>query len=68
MSKTNAPDDHSVICNDGSERVVKPGATPQCSTGTQIAAREAKMQQDNATRYQDDVTQLATWRDQFVPI
>ena len=68
MSKTNAPDDYSVVCNDGSKCIARPGKPPACATGAQIAAHEAKVAAEAAAHYQEDLAKLAAWQDQFVPV
>lgn len=51
LSKTNQPNDYSVRCNDESACVIRPGKTPACSTGAQIAAhKELLKQQQDALR------------------
>jgi hypothetical protein len=41
LSKTNQPNDYSVICNDGSMCNVKPNQKPRCASAVQIAAHKA---------------------------
>jgi hypothetical protein len=69
MSKTHAPDDYSVICNDGSRCIAKPGTPPQCISGAEIAAQAAKREADRIASINAGIVLWAklfvkTWFDQ----
>ena len=69
QSRTNRPDDFSVVCNDGSKCTVAPGKTPRCATAAQIkqyeqqqAVHDAALRQSNTLWCQQ---KSGVWRTQY---
>lgn len=52
ISRTNRPDDYSVICNDGSRCILEPGKKPRCATAAQIAKHKAELTTKAAVEYE----------------
>jgi hypothetical protein len=62
LSKTNQPDDYSVICGDGSKCRVKPGGDAACATAAELAAHRA---QQIALAEADFKANLPQWQAEF---
>lgn len=62
LSKTNAPDDYLLTCNDGSLCTRKPGQPERCATGAEIAAHRAEKIALYGVEFD---AKLPAWRTQF---
>ena len=62
QSKTNAPDDYRMRCNDGSMCTARPGNPLQCATAEEIAARHAQLKAQAEADFQ---TKLPAWEAEF---
>jgi len=62
LTRSNAPNDYSVTCNDGAQCRVEPGKQPRCATAAELAALgKSQIAQNDA----DFATKLPLWSSQF---